>query len=322
MGAKVSIIMPCYNGAKTLRRAIKGVINQTYRPIEFILVNDGSEDETDQIANEMEEVILNAGIEFIYLKQQNKGLGGAINTGLKYFTGDYLAWIDADDELLPESVRIRVAFLQENKEYGAVTSNAYIATEENWNKPLGLITDNIETNLQQKQFENLLVGESIFCSGCHLIRTEAFDYANPKRDIYESRYGQNWQLLLPVYYHFKRGFINIPLYKYCVGQDNNMTAQIDKMSAEQLYTRRCEYLNIVRKTFERIPRMTVQDKRKYWRIFSGDVSRNNLFTAIENKDMGGYIKNSLKLIARNQYKKEYFTYPVRLILKRIVIWRK
>ena len=61
---KVSIIIPCYNGASTIAQAIRGVLNQTYRPIELILVNDGSTDGSESVITGMREEIEKAGIEF------------------------------------------------------------------------------------------------------------------------------------------------------------------------------------------------------------------------------------------------------------------
>ena len=100
----VSIITPCYNGEKTVSRYLDSVLNQTYKNIELIFVNDGSTDNTEQVVLSYEKIFEENGKKLIYIKQENKGLGGAINTGLKYFTGDFLCRADADDFFHLESI--------------------------------------------------------------------------------------------------------------------------------------------------------------------------------------------------------------------------
>lgn len=276
----VSIIIPCYNGADTIARALRGVIQQTYRPIQLILVNDGSTDRSDAIIREMEAEIRTAGIQFEYIVQENMGLGGAINTGLKYVTGEYLAWADADDELLPESVELRVAFLENHPEFGSVTSDAFYAEDADWDTPLGRVTYNPEENNLPNQFLPMLLGNSVFCCGCHLVRTEVFKSANGGMEIYPARHGQNWQMLLPVYYSSKHAYMDIPLYKYRVNAAN-MTAEIEKMGLRALYKRRNEYIEIVLHTLKRIRNMSNPERRVYTRKFKNHMSEMNLDDALQ-----------------------------------------
>lgn len=280
---KVSIVLPCYNGAETIERAVRGIINQTYRPIQFVLVNDGSTDDTEKIIHSMEKELDEAQIEFQYVPQANKGLGGAINTGLKFVTGEYLAWVDADDELLPESVEIRVNFLEDHLQYGSVSSNAMLVEEQDWNCSLGLATDNTQLNSEEDQFEHILLARSLFCAGCHLIRTSVFERANGGMDIYPARHGQNWQMLLPVYYASKHAFLNIPLYKYRVDA-NSMDASARKMSAKKLAQRRWEHAKIIKYTLNRIVGMTNAERRKYMRMYVKRIFEQNLDTALVQQD--------------------------------------
>ena len=63
-----------------------------------------------------------------YIYQENKGLGGAINTGLKYVEGEYLIWLDPDDRLSNDSIEKKIVILQNNESIGVVTSNAFFIT--------------------------------------------------------------------------------------------------------------------------------------------------------------------------------------------------
>lgn len=272
--------MPCYNNESTVTQAIFGVINQTYRPIEFILVNDGSTDGSAAVIESLENQIRDADIEFKYYLQPNQGLGGAIDTGLKYVTGSYLAWIDSDDELLPESVAIRVKFLQEHPDFGSVSSNAVEFICKDGEDQLGeLVSKNIKVESEENQFIHMLKSESLFCSGCHMLRTEVFNESHGGMHIYPARHGQNWQMLLPVYYMSKHGFVNIPLYKYRMSKDS-MSAQILKMSPKKFYERKREYLNIVKNTLAQIPGMDDKQRRYYYRICRNKIYEQNLDEAI------------------------------------------
>jgi len=94
---KVSIIIPCWNQAQYLTEAIESVLGQTYNDIEIIVINDGSPDNTKEVAGKYSTVKL--------INQVNKGLSSARNTGIMNSTGDYILPLDADDKLLPDCVR-------------------------------------------------------------------------------------------------------------------------------------------------------------------------------------------------------------------------
>ena len=308
--------MPCYNGEKTIERAINGVINQTYRPIELILVNDGSTDNTHTIIQKMCHSLEYSDIEFVYIMQENMGLGGAINTGLQNITGDYIAWIDADDELLSESTEKKVRFLQDNAQYGCVSTNAYLVNGDDWGNPIGLLTENDEINYKDEQFEYMLMSKSIFCCGCHLVRTEAFDRANPARKIYPARHGQNWQMLLPVYYHYKRGFIDEPLYKYGI-YGTNMSAQINLMNTKKLYERREEYIKIIHETLLHIPDMDNSFREDCEKEFKATILEQNIYTAIENREIINYVSFMFKIIAIKKFDFHFVKYPIKMMCRRI-----
>ncbi len=216
----VSIITPCYNGEKTIARLMDSILNQTYKKIEFILIDDGSTDKTEEIVKGYEQKFIEQGMVFKYIYQENQGLGGAVNTGLQHFTGEFFCWPDADDYLEITSIEERVNFLKNNPDCAVVTSNAYIRNENDLDNAKLLIKEVTDNTLRKNQFHLMLNGDSVFCSGCHMVRTEAFLQVNPNREIYTAKRGQNWQLLLPLYYKFNRYFLNRPLYNYIIYQNS------------------------------------------------------------------------------------------------------
>ena len=85
---KISIIIPAYNAAKYIKRCIISLLNQTYKNIEIIVVNDGSTDNTLDILKNYDIKVIN---------QENLGVSCARNNGLKNCSGDYITFVDSDD---------------------------------------------------------------------------------------------------------------------------------------------------------------------------------------------------------------------------------
>jgi glycosyltransferase involved in cell wall biosynthesis len=108
----VSVILPVYNGEKYLAAALDSVFEQDYAPVEVIVVDDGSTDGTAQIAQARPEVR--------YSYQANQGCGGARNSGLAAASGDFIAFLDADDVWLPGKLRAQVDYLLAHPEVGFV----------------------------------------------------------------------------------------------------------------------------------------------------------------------------------------------------------
>lgn len=104
---KVSVIIPTYNCGQYITEAIESVLSQTYKDVEIVVVDDGSEDNTKEV---LAKYIDQRTIKYCY--QKNQGPGAARNTGIKASEGAFLAFLDADDILLPKSLERRVEFLE------------------------------------------------------------------------------------------------------------------------------------------------------------------------------------------------------------------
>lgn len=309
----VSILIPCYNGMKTLSRCMDSILNQTYSNIEVVIVNDGSTDNSEEIILEYVKIFEMCKKKIIYVKQENQGLGGAINTALKYFTGDFLCWGDCDDFWLPKSIEYRVEFLENHLEYGCVSSDAYVFDENDLENPIGYASDSAKDVNNPHQFMNHLIGVPLFCSGTHMVRTSAFLQANPKCSIYPARYGQNNQLLMPVYYHYKHAFVKEPLYGYVV-YSNSMSHQ--RISVEQIFERNEEYCDTLKYTVMQIV-MADGEKKKYLSIIEGRRCRNRWDYGLEVHSYSIVIKSVLNLIMSGQFNKCDMKRVCQLIKNRI-----
>lgn len=100
---RISICIPCYKQAEYLPEAIESALNQTYKDIEVIVVNDGSPDNTAEVASRYPVTLVN---------QVNKGLASARNTAIMHATGDYFLPLDADDILKENCVQRIVDYIQ------------------------------------------------------------------------------------------------------------------------------------------------------------------------------------------------------------------
>ena len=310
MGEKkplVSIITPCYNGEHCLSRLLDSIIAQTYRPIEFILVNDGSKDGTQSLAEEYIEKFAAACITYRIIQQENKGLGGAINAGLKAFSGEYLCWPDADDFLEPTSIEQRVSAFNTHPECAVVTSNAYnMRADDLTRKWVAYKSDAV--NSDPDQFLHHLNADSIFCSGCHMVCTEKFLSVNPEREIYPARRGQNWQLLLPLYFKYKRYYLDVPLYN-CVVSDNSMSKDADTI--DEKIRRFNEHETILNRTIDQIERTQHVDMNEYRRFLDDKYAKLRMEVCI---------KYGNKALFANEYISKQHNIGIDLN-DRISIWR-
>jgi glycosyltransferase involved in cell wall biosynthesis len=104
----VSVVIPCYNQAHFLGEAIESVLGQTYRRHEIVVIDDGSTDNTSEVAGRYGRVHL--------IRQENRGLSSSRNAGIEQSEGEYLVFLDADDRLLPEALRTGVEHLDSHPE--------------------------------------------------------------------------------------------------------------------------------------------------------------------------------------------------------------
>jgi|WetSurMetagenome_2_1015567.scaffolds.fasta_scaffold26701_3 glycosyltransferase involved in cell wall biosynthesis len=158
----VSVVLPVYNGARTIARAVKSILAQTYRNFEFVIINDGSTDDTSRILETFEDPRIRI------LNQENRGLVPSLNTGILSSRGAYIARMDADDEALPERLEKQVTFLESHVDV-AVVGSAVIVIYEDGTK-----------RLRKRPLDTTAIVRNIvrICPFCHssvMIRKSVFD---------------------------------------------------------------------------------------------------------------------------------------------------
>ena len=223
---KVSIISPCYNGASYLPHFLQSLSEQTYTNIEFIFVNDGSTDNSEQLFLDYKPRLEQKGWSVIYIKQENAGQAAALNKGLEIFSVDYLLWPDSDDILLPQHIEQKVSFMEAHPEYALAFCQLEEVAENDLDKPLRIIERIPEK--EDNLFSDLIHNRNILWPPIGaIIRSSAFLDVLPQRKIYEGKGGQNFQILLPLASKYQAGYIKEVLGKYVVRETSHSRVQND-----------------------------------------------------------------------------------------------
>ena len=112
----VTVLMPVYNGEKFLNEAIESILCQTFQDFEFLIINDGSTDNSQQCIESFHDDRIR-----VINKKNNIGLVGTLNRGLENSNGTYIARFDQDDISLPNRLKNQLKFLERNEECSAVS---------------------------------------------------------------------------------------------------------------------------------------------------------------------------------------------------------
>lgn len=288
----VSIISPCYNREKILWRFLDSVLSQTYKKLQLILVDDGSTDNTRLVMQDYKSKFEDAGIRYEYYSKPNGGVSSAINEALKYVQGEFLCWPDSDDWYEPDAIQKRIDFLNAHPEYGIVSCDAVCSYERNDSDVPRFVSGKARERWEENQFRLMLKGKTLVCPICHMVRTEAFWYSHPDKKIYDSRYGQNIQMLLPVYYFYKRGFIDEALCHYLV-LEGSLSRSNDTFEKKLEYRNSIENLMIA--TLQSI-QMPYEEREKYIRYTIVKNTRRRLILARDFKEKE-FAKKQIKRLA-------------------------
>lgn len=127
----ISIIIPCYNQAIYLPDALESVLAQTHTHWECIIINDGSTDNTEEVANDW----LARDSRIRYIRKENGGLSSARNAGLDAAKGAFIQFLDADDAIHPEKFTLQLAALKNTKEKALSISSYMSSVADDLTKP-------------------------------------------------------------------------------------------------------------------------------------------------------------------------------------------
>ncbi|MCB9935656.1 MAG: glycosyltransferase family 2 protein [Planctomycetes bacterium] len=112
MSELVSVVIPTFNRAHLLPECVRSVLAQAWRPLEVVLVNDGSSDNTAEVMTQLAAEAAAAGIELNAISQPNSGAAGARNTGMKAARGQWFCFLDDDDRWYPHKLATQMPLLE------------------------------------------------------------------------------------------------------------------------------------------------------------------------------------------------------------------
>ena len=119
----VSVLIPAYNHENYVQKSIQSVIDQKYKNIELIVLDDGSNDSTFQKIQEMREVCEKRFVNVIFRSKVNEGTCATFNKLIELSSGEYVYIIASDDLAKPDAIQVEVEFLENNKDYALCTGN-------------------------------------------------------------------------------------------------------------------------------------------------------------------------------------------------------
>lgn len=214
---KVSVVIPCYDHARYLPEAVESVLRQTYADFEVIIVNDGSPDNTLEVAEGL--IDKHPGVQIKLVNQLNLGPPGARNSGISLARGEYILTLDADDMIMPELLAVGVELLETNPSVSiAYTDMRYFGEVDDVQKDL-IIGHDYDFNLLLKS-NHLPV--------CSLFRKKAWEdvggYKNEMSQGYED--WEFWVALGEAGHVGRR--IRKPLFLYRVKGDSRYTESLSK----------------------------------------------------------------------------------------------
>ena len=141
----VSVIIPAYNHEKYVQETIKSIINQTYKNIELIILDDGSKDSTWNKIQEMKEICEKRFVRVHFETKENEGSCKTLNKLINYASGEYVFLIASDDMAKAECIEAEVKFLDNNPDYVLATGNNEFIDKDGktcyWDKDRNIVYD-------------------------------------------------------------------------------------------------------------------------------------------------------------------------------------
>lgn len=161
---RVSVVMPVYNVEAYVLEAVTSVLNQNWRDLELLIVDDGGPDDSVKICRGLNDPRIRI------ISQENRGLAGARNTGIRHARGEFIAFLDADDRWAPQKLARHVAHLDASPDVGVSYSGSRLIDEAG--RPIGL---NQTPKLDTIRAEDVFLRNPVGNGSAPVIRRAVFD---------------------------------------------------------------------------------------------------------------------------------------------------
>jgi glycosyltransferase involved in cell wall biosynthesis len=275
----VSVVIPCYNQAHFLGDAIESVLHQTHKDTEIIVVDDGSTDNTSEVAARYAQVRC--------IRQKNLGLPGARNTGLRESTGKFLVFLDSDDRLLPHALAAGLESLKAHPECAFVYGSYQLISADG--SPIKTLQ---RPCIEQDHYLALLQDNYITVPASVMYRREVFDAVgnfNPSL-----RASEDYDLYLritrehPIYCHGQM----VAEYRQ---HGANMSANSEKMLLATLSVHSSQWPHV---KGDRLYRRAYKKGRRYWQYRYGEGVVESVRAHLRARDQWKQALHGIKMVLR------------------------
>ncbi len=221
----ISVVIPSYNHEKYISEAIKSVLGQDYSNFELIIIDDGSQDNSDKIITSFKDSRIK------YIKQENSGAHASINRGLEISSGDYLSILNSDDVYTRNRFKEMSKILDTNKSIDFICS--YIEIINQNGKKLGIkegfknldpwpMQNPEKTFKKTNDFKkNLLMSNFIATTSNMFFRRNIYDTIGGMRNL---RFAHDWDFALRVAEKFECYLLEKPVLKYRIHNNNTISS--------------------------------------------------------------------------------------------------
>ena len=212
----ISIVLPSYNRAHILPKAVESILRQTYKDFELIIVDDGSSDNTCEVVKSFDDNRI------VYVRQENAGACVARNNGIDHARGEYIAFQDSDDIWHQDKLEKQLKTLQEK--------NADIVfcrmNRMSGGKIVGLVSDYFKEGFLSKDVMPMSIGTQTLIGKCQVFKQEKFDPEMPRF--------QEFELLVRAQKEFSIYCMEEPLADYIIQGDSLSVNPLKYMQAWNL----------------------------------------------------------------------------------------
>ena len=301
---KVSVIVPVYNTEKYLDRCLESLINQTFKDIEIIIVNDGSTDNSEEI---IKKYVKQYPDIMKYIFQKNQGLSSARNNGVKLATGKYISFVDSDDY-----IDVDLYKNLENIMNGDIDLIKFkmVKTDENL-KNLQKIEGPVFGPIDGQEAFNLLVFKDILLEPACIYLYKRETYLKNKFQFSEKKYHEDFGLI-PIILIKSKKVVSVDIYGYYYVQSNSSITRNDNYEKQKksAYDLLYHYDNL-QKQIKNIKPKTRENILQYY--------TNSILLAtkkLNKKDINKYIKEIKKRKLTDNIKpKNMKTFIKKIIIK-------
>lgn len=165
----ISVIIPLYNKEQIIEKCIQSVLTQDYDDFEVVIVNDGSTDRSAEIVMGIEDSRIRL------IEQENGGPSKARNTGVKNSKGEWIVFLDADDEFLPGALSVFYALIEQNPLADFLSCSYYVRTAEGYMIPHEMKDERVRNNFKMAYFYRFHTRTGIAVYRRQLVLDNPFD---------------------------------------------------------------------------------------------------------------------------------------------------